>query len=157
MGARLIRTRHFTPASASPDDTWRLLRWCVEHGASEFSVRVMCEAGEPAPTADRFEDTFAPALVGEERRHVLSHPVGEDRPTIRLWRLDDRTEALLHPYLPQGLFTNAVDPRGWIEDPLVYRNGELMLGVVTHERDGVLRATADEMRELDALGFVFGQ
>lgn len=151
----MIRTSYFTPESLSPDDGWRLLRWCAEHGAAELSVRVMCEVGGPAPIADRFEDTFAPALVGEGERRVLSSSPGEHRRTIRLWRLDERTETLLRPFFPRGLFTNAVDPRGWLEDPLVYRNGELMLGVVTHEREGVLRATEDEMRELDALGFTF--
>lgn len=150
-----MQTSYFTPDSLSPAASWRLLRWCAEHGGSELSLRVFCEAGEPAPIADRFEDVFAPSLLGEARRRVLSRAPGETTRTVRLWRLVDDTATLLRAFMPQGLFTHAVDPRGWLEDPTVYRQGELMLGVVTHEQEGVLRATADELRELAALGFAF--
>jgi hypothetical protein len=74
---------------------------------------------------------------------------------VRLWQLTDHSVAALRTFLPGGLFTNVVDPAGWLEDPIVYRNGEPMLGVVTHEQEGLLRATAEELRELETLGFDF--
>ena len=37
---------------------------------------------------------------------------------------------------------------------MIYRNGELMLGVVSHENEGVVRVTARECDLLKAEGFV---
>jgi hypothetical protein len=149
-----MQTYYFTPALLGPEESWRLLRWCAEHGGAELTVRVLC-ASHPAPIADGFEDAFAGSLVAEARRRVISSASGGRMQTVRLWHLTDHTMAALRTFLPAGLFTNVVDPAGWLEDPIVYRNGESMLGVVTHEQEGLLRATAEELRELETLGFDF--
>jgi hypothetical protein len=151
----LVQAYYFTPTLLGPEESWRLLRWCVEQGASEFSLRVLSVASESGPIADEFEDAFAACFISTARRRVMTSVTGDRTRDVRLWRLDSTSAALLESYLPRGLFTNAVNPLGWFEDPLVYRNGELMLGVVTHEQEGVLRVSSDELRELERLGFDF--
>jgi len=44
------------------------------------------------------------------------------------------------------------DHEGWLEDPTLYRDGEIMLGIVSHEREGFLELTALEAVQLAALG-----
>ena len=38
---------------------------------------------------------------------------------------------------------------------MLFRDGQLVLGVVTHQREGVVRATDQELRELERIGFDF--
>jgi hypothetical protein len=48
------------------------------------------------------------------------------------------------------------EPSGaWYEDPVLFRKGEMMLGIVTHESEGVLLVNAAERAELDSLGFTY--
>jgi hypothetical protein len=150
-----MRTWYFTPGLLSAAESWRLLRWCVEHGADEFTVAVRCMADEPAPIADAFEDAFAGSPTGIARRRILAGASDGNVQPVRLWALNEQAIVSLRTFMSEGLFTHRVDPRGWLEDPVIYRNGALMLGVVTHEQEGVLRATPQEVRELETLGFDF--
>ena len=146
---------YFTPGLLSAPESWRLLRWCVEHGADEFTVTVRCMAGEPAPIADAFEDAFAASYTGITSRRILASASEGNVQPVRLWALNEQAIVSLRTFMSEGLFTHLVDPRGWLEDPVIYRDGTLMLGVVTHEREGVLRATPQEVRALATLGFDF--
>ena len=150
-----MQTWYFTPGLLSAPESWRLLRWCVEHGAAEFTVTVRCMAGEAAPIADAFEDALATSYTGIAGRRILASGSGENVQPVRLWALNEGAIASLRTFMSEGLFTHVVDPRGWLEDLAIYRDGALMLGVVTHEQEGVLRATPQEVRELETLGFDF--
>jgi hypothetical protein len=70
-----------------------------------------------------------------------------------LWKLNQSTIDVLKHALPAGIFQ--YDPRdgGWFEDPILYRNGELMLGVLSHEAFAVLRVSDRESAQLAAAGF----
>ncbi len=145
---------YFTPALLGAAESWRLLRWCAGHGGTELSVRVMCATDEPAHIADRFEDELSGAFLTEAARRIVA-PGGCRDAAVRLWRLDDGSLELLRGFMPRGLFTHRVDPAGWLEDPIVYRGNEVMLALVTAEQEGLLRVEADELRELERLGFGF--
>jgi hypothetical protein len=51
--------------------------------------------------------------------------------------------------------TPLVDPegRGWFEDPILYREGNLLMGVLSHEAFAVLRLSVLESVRLSAAGF----
>jgi len=148
------RSWFFTPALLGVKESWRLARWCVEHGADEFSVRVLC-AEDQGARADQFEDAFVERLIATDLRRVAAAPNEEPTRHLRVWRLDDDALQALRPFMQDGLFTHRVDPRGWLEDLMLFRDGQLMLGVVTHQREGVVCVTPEELRELERVGFDF--
>jgi hypothetical protein len=49
------------------------------------------------------------------------------------------------------LFAAGTD--AWFEDLEVYRDGELMFGIITHEHEGVVGVRDEELARLDARGF----
>lgn len=150
----MIRSWFFTPALLGVVESWRLARWCIERGADELSVRVLCAEGQ-GTRADQFEDAFEARQLASDLRRVPFALDEQPAGLVRLWRLDDDVMSSLYRFLPDGLFTHRIDPHGWLEDPMLFRDGELMLGVVTHQREGVLRVTPDELRELERIGFDF--
>jgi hypothetical protein len=150
----MMRSWFFTPALLGVKESWRLARWWVEEGADEFTVRVLC-ADDQGTRADQFEDTFAGRFIATDLRHLVAAPDEEPERHVRVWRLDEEALQALRAFLPDGLFTHRVDPHGWLEDLMLFRDGELVLGVVTHQREGLVRVTADELRELERIGFDF--
>jgi hypothetical protein len=150
----MIRSWFFTPALLGVKESWRLAGWCVEQGADEFSVRVLC-ADDQGTRADQFEDAFERRFIATDLRRVVASREDEPARHVRLWRLDDEALQQLRTFLLDGVFTHRVDPLGWLEDPMLFRDGQLMLGVVTHQREGVVRVTTDELRELERIGFDF--
>ena len=55
--------------------------------------------------------------------------------------------------LPSGLFQfSCGDRTGWAEDPVVYRNGRLMLGIISHEGIAELRISKREEESLATIG-----
>ena len=149
----MLDARYLSPAGVTPDAARRLLDWLLARGADEFTVAVMALGGEPARVADAFEDALAPYELPVAPRRVPSGAAGA-APTrdVRRWALTSDSLTELLAFLPGGLFDAQPGPRGWLEDLAIYRRGELLLGVVTHEREGVLRLTPAEHREVEALG-----
>lgn len=144
----------FTPALLGVKESWRLVHWCLEHGADEFTVRVLC-AEDQGTRADAFEDANADRFIATDLRRVAAAQEDEPARHVRLWRLDEDALQALRPFLPDGVFTHRVDPHGWLEDLMLFRDGQLLLGVVTHQREGLVRITPDELRELERIGFDF--
>lgn len=72
-----------------------------------------------------------------------------------MWRLTSASFAILQELLPAGFFAYEPADDGWFEDPAFYRNGEFMLGAVSHESEGILRVTETERRLLEAEVFKF--
>lgn len=130
----------------------RLLRWLLAHGADEFTISVMALADEPAPTADAFEDALAPFVLPIARRRVLgAAPATDLFREVRRWAFTVESLPALLRFLPGGLFEQEMGPAGWLEDLMVYRGEELVLGVVTPQREGVLRLTRAEHEQVEAL------
>ncbi|MHB0949566.1 MAG: hypothetical protein ACYC3Q_15975 [Gemmatimonadaceae bacterium] len=145
---RFIRDDGVEPELVAP-----LLQWLVARGADEFTVTVMALEDMQAPFADAFEDELEEFEKADAVRMLPSSSFGEE-PTrsVRLWALDEESLPILLSYLEDGLFELAPGPDGWLEDLAIFRKGELVLGVVSHEREGVLRLTAREHEQVAALG-----
>jgi hypothetical protein len=73
--------------------------------------------------------------------------------TTERWTLNEISIGALQDALPQGVLEYDPRPDGWFEDPILYRDGELLLGVLSHEAFAVLRLTTSEAADLDAAGF----
>ena len=131
----------------------RLLRFLLTHGADEFSITVMALQDTPAPFVDAFEDELAPyeRPLAPRRTLTASTPTDVVRP-VRLWTFNDASLERLLTFVDESLLHSPAGPDGWFEDLTIYREGELVLGLVSHEREGVLRLTPAEHREVAALG-----
>src|ERR1043165_1887376 len=96
-------------------------------------------------------DTFS---RGRQVRRLLSAPSGSALiREVPLWSLTLETTELLKSALPMGFVSTEYDEDLWLEDLAVYRGGEFMMGVLSHEDGGVLRITEAELQELRAVGF----
>ncbi len=73
--------------------------------------------------------------------------------STRLWEMNPVTVGALQQALPNGLLSYDPEGRGWFEDPILYREGNLLLGVLSHEAFAVLRLSALESVRLSAAGF----
>lgn len=144
---------------------WKLVRWCRDRGAEEWNVTVIeTRKGKKAEIsiANDFDSRTAPfRLANARRRHLTGRRAdGTDfiRP-LELWRLTSKSLAVLEEFFPNGVFSYEASAEGWLEDLILYRHidrhSELMLGVVSHEGEGVLRVTNQEQRQLERDGFPF--
>ena len=120
----------------------------------------MTVVGAETNLFDRFENATRDFCLPKAKRRQLTaykSAAGSDdfiRPT-ELWRLNSKSFAVLPEFLPDGLFTYESSETGWFENPVFYRNGEFMLGVVSHENEGILRVTEAEKQILEVEGFPF--
>jgi hypothetical protein len=148
----MLEVRYVSEQSLRGERGPRLLRYLLAHGADEFSITVMALQDTPAPFADAFEDELAPyeRPVSPRRTLAAATPTDFVRP-VRLWTFSDASLARLLSFLDRSLFLWPAGPDGWFEDLTIYRQGELVLGLVSHENEGVLRLTPDEHREVAAL------
>jgi len=148
----MLDVRYVFEHSLRDDRGPRLLRYLLAHGADEFSITVMALQDTPAPFADAFEEAFAPheRPVAPRRALTASTPTDFVRP-VRLWAFNETSLEALLTFLHAGLFHWPAGPDGWLEDLTIYRRGELVLGLVSHEQEGVLRLTRDEHQEVGAL------
>ena len=139
----------------SVDQSWALLRWCAARGASEFTLSMLGLKGYTMPFCDHVAGALAPFRLDDANRE---HPTAPTRDQIvrrtELWRLSDDTIALFITFFAEGLFTYTAGEweTGCLEDPVIYRDGEMVLGVVSHEQEAVLRLTAAEHQEIATLG-----
>jgi hypothetical protein len=151
--------RFFFGSDNSGHDTWQLVPWIHRQGATEFSVnllRVDTSVG-PSPFIDAFEDALgAFRLPEDEREHLESGPGGPKVRPCPLWRLTEESMAILQRHLPDGLVAPPTySTSGWLENPRFYRDGELVLGVITHEGGGLVRLEPSQVGLLDDLSIAF--
>lgn len=148
-----LHSRHISGDGLRSDVSEPLLRWLLVSGADEFTLTVMGIHGEIAAHADAFEDALEPFVIGLARRRVLIDADGQGSTReVRVFQLNSASLDALLPFLAGGLFHNAPSPDGWFEDFAFYRDGELMLGVVTHLQEGTLRLTSAEHDEVARMG-----
>jgi hypothetical protein len=134
----------------SPVRGWGLVEWCLAHAGNEFSLQFMGLAGEEPAAHARLKSELAAFHRGAPNRERVTAPAGENvrRPTD-VWILKGDSLAALRRCLPTGLFASpSYDVDGWFEDFTIYRGGEIMLGVVSHEGHIFLRLTESEYGEL---------
>jgi len=147
--------RYLAPADFTAEESWRLVEWCREIGADEFTVDcVGSDARAQATTWRPFEKVVKPFSRGEKTRERMSGATADDlsRSTL-LWEMNQVTVGALQQALPNGLLSYDPQGRGWFEDPILYREGNLLLGVLSHEAFAVLRLSALESVRLSAAGF----
>jgi hypothetical protein len=147
--------RYLAPTDFSAAETWRLVEWCRAMGADEFTIDcVGSDARVEAKVWRPFDKVVQPFSRGEKTRERMSGRTADDLTrSTRLWELNPVTIGALQRALPSGLL--AYDPagRGWFEDPVFYREGSLVLGVLSHEAFAVLRISVLESVRLSAAGF----
>ena len=142
-------TRFFSCHGLTAAQGWALLDWCASHGGDEFTIRGLIAGTESARMRDFFID-LAPYSLGLARRRWVDSTADQE---VEVWRLGPETVSLLRRAFPAGFVSRVVQDDLWLEDLAVYRGGELMMGVDSNEGGGVLRVTADELRNLRTLDF----
>ena len=147
--------RYLAPADYSAAESWRLVEWCREMGADEFTIDcVGSDARAEATIRHPFEKAAKPFARGEETRERMSGPTADDLTRItRLWELNPVTYGALQDALPNGFLSYDPQGDGWFEDPILYRDGSLLLGVLSHEAFAVLRIPVLESVRFSAAGF----
>lgn len=148
-------TRHIYTTDYDPAKTWELATWCRLHGANEWTLTTVPERGDRSGAIRHFEEVHEPfRLPTAERRQLTSSRNNSFIRPTPLWRLNSASLVALQEFLPDGLFSYPVSKRGTFEDPVFYRNGNLILGVVSHEREGIVRVTAKECQLMETEGFI---
>lgn len=129
-----------------------ILEYLLAQGADEFTITVMAIQDTPAPFADAFEDALEPFSRANDIRPVLTESPDNALREVRLWALTRESLDELLRFHAAGLLATDVGPNGWLEDLIVYRRGELIFGVVSHEQTIVLRVANDERETLSNMG-----
>jgi hypothetical protein len=152
-----LRTLHIFEADLPPRQTRALLDWCMARGADSFTVGVV----GTTPDIDEFGRVLESRLAGFSipASSVSSTPEsnsGAHRPRPgQLWRLTPEPADLLWQALGGRLLGYSPAGAAWCEDPAFYRRAELMLAIVSHESEGVLRIRPEEQALLDAAGITY--
>jgi hypothetical protein len=147
----LLIKRFLVPSEYTAGDSWRLVDWCRSLGADEFTVDMLGVDG----LHGRFERAAASHARPEARRERMSGQTADALHRVtELWALNEDTVEILKDGLPAGIFQYEPRDGGWLEDPIFYRDGELMLGVLSHEAFAVLRVSEREAAQLAAAGFI---
>ena len=144
--------QRFIRDDLSPEQGWRLIDWCIERGGDEFSFRIM-GLGDSPSSHEPLTKALTPFHRGTPKRENMTTLAGEEtrRPTDT-WRLSTESAGVLRQHIADGLFVApSYSDAGWLEDFTIYRRGEAMLGVVSHEGLVVLRLTEQEHAEFSKL------
>jgi hypothetical protein len=149
----MVIERHVFHADLGVAGGARLLEWCRELGADSFTFTVIGTPPQFESDAAAIEAPLEPFRLPTSQ--IRSVPEGESgsfwSQVKSLWELNDATQAMLLRNFPRGLLTYVPSDRSWCEDPWIFREGELMLGLISHEGEGVLRIRANEQLSLDQL------
>ena len=101
-----------------------------------------------------FEKKVHPFARGKAIRERMSGVTADDLTrATQLWELNHETIDALSDALPGGLLAYDPGEHGCFEDPVVYRDGHLFLGVLSHEAFAILRLAESEVDDLAAAGF----
>lgn len=148
--SQLKKILHIYDEDYSPEQSWQLLEWCLSRGADEFTATCIYSESTPPTVCDDLFQALSPFDCGVEVRDTAR----THRPkAVTLRTLCPESIAVLRAYFEEGLFTYIVCDEGTPEDPMFYRAGKLMLGIVTHEREGILHITETEHEIINRMGF----
>jgi hypothetical protein len=130
-----MQTFYLRGEDYTADQSWRLLEWCLRHGADEFGLAFLGPPYLPNTPWARVDE-----MLAAFRLRVAS---AGDR-----WRLTGETMGALRDALPGGLF--AFTPgESSLEDLTLFRGGEAMLRIVTRDAQGILQLRDDEEAALE--------
>jgi len=147
--------RHIYAVDYEVSRSWQLMKWCLKQGADEWTLSQRPDRRDRSGLLPRFEEATAPyRLPPAERRQLTARTEHLFIRFTALWRLSAASLAVLQDFMPEGLFSSPRGRGSRLEDPIFYRKGEFMLGVVSHENEGIVRVTAREGDLLEAEGFV---
>ena len=128
------------------DEGWRLLSWCLSHGAEEFTLDFLPESGELVRWLLR------PFWRRTAIRECMRNGPGRE---VDLFDLSEGSIPAMRTLLPNGLLSWWFSDYGslpYVEDPAIYRRGELLVGVIAHDGRAAVRVTDGERAELHLLG-----
>ena len=147
--------RYLAPSDFTATETWRLVEWCRSLGADEFTIDSLGTEGViTRRTWQRFGKALSPFSRGEKIRERMSGPTADELTrSTQVWELNHSTIEALMQALPGGLLQYEPGDGGCFEDPVLYREGRLMLGTLSHEAFAVLCISEAECAQLDAAGF----
>jgi hypothetical protein len=127
----------------------------MRHGASEFALGMIGSDPDLSAFGARFDGLMAPFALGVARRRLMTSRDGKTWDIdVPVFRLSGESIRLLTKELPNGFFTYVPDT-AWYEDLTVYRDGDLMMGVITHESEGVVAIRPEESLAFDQLDIPF--
>jgi hypothetical protein len=111
--------------------------------------------GHADPVIERANEALALFRLPDQKRPTsVVYSGSPDRQVVKLWRLTSESIDQAAGLLPDGIFMRPTYAEvGWIEDPTVYRAGEILLGVISHEDEAFLQVSESEAEELRRLGF----
>ena len=147
--------RYLFEQDLEAEQTWWLVAWCHSRGASELTINLLGLQGHDERFCDHFRDAMAEFRIADApREHMVTYLGDAPVRPAPLWRLTPESIARLREFLPDGLFTYPAGewPTGCLENPTFYRAGHIMLGIVSHEYEGVLKLLPNEQPAIDALG-----
>lgn len=150
----MLVKRYLAPSDFSAEESWRLVEWCRNMGAEEFTIDCL---GADAAVAEKGRHRLRKVLkpfsrASETRERMSGRTVDDLTRSTELWELNHVTIGALEKVLPAGLFQYEPSETSWFEDLVIYRDGRLMLGVLSHEAFGVLCVSAPEAAQLEAAG-----
>jgi hypothetical protein len=150
------------------DPGWELLGFLQTLGADEFTLQFLFDfetspgAGllvkrsptiDPRPQFGGVGRAQSDALFARLEAYYLGERERETWPghveSVETWRLDKESRRALKDVLPDGIMGYSVGG-AWCEDLCVYRNGELLLGTITHENEAFLRLDRPEVARFEA-------
>jgi hypothetical protein len=114
-------------------ESWRLVEWCIERGASELTLSFF---DPPIGAWDAVDIPLAP----------FRFPDGP----VERFVLNPESVGVLREILDEGLFTYHPRAALWLEDPILIRSGVPLLSVITHEGEAVLEIEPHEQANLDS-------
>ena len=125
----------------SAEESWRLVEWCLESGAREFTLSFVEPPDLPAGAWDKFDIPLAPFTV--------------DGTSARRFVLTPDSVTVLRHLLGGGVFTTEPTAALWLEDPVLFRDGRPLLSVISHEGEAKLELEPEDRASLDAAKFVY--
>lgn len=141
-----IRARHLDFAELGSACDWPLLESLIDFGADECTFTILLDGGKPESEglADAFIARLEFASLSEAVREVMSTATNEWHKPVPRWRFDRAFLKALRDVQPQGVFFTSWSDPVIVEDFIVYRNGEILFGTVTHEGHASIRMTDAE-------------
>lgn len=125
----------------SAESSWRLLDWCIAHGADEFGLTFLGAPYLPQTAWAEVDELLVPF-----RRRIAS---AGDR-----WALTGESASVLRALFPDGLLSARRGEES-PEDPTIYRGGAALLSVMSHEGEAVLALAGGDAERFAHAGFPF--
>ena len=147
-----VIVQRFIRDDLSPEQGWRVIDWCIERGSDEFSFRLM-GLGDSPSSHEPLTNALKSFHRGMPKRENMTTLAGEEsRHPTDTWTLSNESVGVLRRHIADGLFVApSYSAEGWFEDFTIYRRGEVILGVVSHEGLVVLRFTEQDHAEFSKL------